>query len=183
MISHHLHRPGKAGFTLTEIMFTLAIGSFVMAGVMTSYVFCMRGFRGLSNYGEIQQDGRSALDWFARDLRPGLAVSSCTSNRLVVLLPATVDANAKVTVTNQVTHLGSGSRWYRSDTVSGGGTRCLADNVTQLSFSMFDAAGNSTTQATAAVSVQVDAVLQKRTRDKNQTSDFLSARLRMRNSK
>jgi len=180
MIFRRLHPSRKSGFTLTEILFSLAIGSFVMAGALTSYVFCTRGFRGLSNYGEIQEDGRFALESFARDLRPGLAVATCTSNRLVVLLPAVVDAYGKVTVTNQVTHSQSGSRWYRSDTFSGK-TKTLADNVTQLSFSLFNAAGNSTTQASAAVSVQVNVVLQKRTVNKNQTSEFLSAQLRMRN--
>lgn len=180
MILRRHHRLVPTAFTLAEIMFTLAIGSFVMVGVLTSYVFCMRGFRALSNYGEIQQDGRWALDAFARDLRPGLAISTCASNRLVVLLPAAVNANGMVTVTNQVTHFGSGSRWYRTDTVTGQ-TKPLADNITRLSFSLFDAAGNSTTQATAAVSVQVNALLQKRTVNKTQTSDFLCARLRMRN--
>ena len=180
MTFHRLHSPSKGGFTLTEILFSLAIGSFVMAGALTSYVFCTRGFRGLSNYGEIQEDGRFALECFARDLRPGLAVSSCASNRLVVLLPAVVNVYGKVTVTNQVTHSKSGSQWYRSDTFSGK-TKPLADNVTQLSFRMFDAAGNSTTQTAAAVSVQVSVVLQKRTVSKYQTSEFLSAQLRMRN--
>ena len=54
----------------------------------------------------------------------------------------------------------------------------LAENVAQLTFSLYDVAGNVTTQASA----QIDVVLQKNVQGKNRIAEFLSARLRMRNA-
>lgn len=174
-------RAGAArGFTVVEMMFAIGIGSLVLAGVVTSYIFSVKGFSALSNYGEIQADGRRALDWFARDLRNGIAISSAISNKVVVALPKTVSSTAIVTATNLVTHEYKTGAWYRTD---GAGVKTmLATNVSRLTFSSYDAAGNVTTQASRVVSVQVDAYLLKRTISKVQSSDFLSARLRMRNT-
>jgi hypothetical protein len=51
-----------------------------------------------------------------------------------------------------------------------------------MTFNLYDVAGNVTTQTSHAASVQIHAVLQKNVQEKNQTTDFLSARLRMRNA-
>jgi prepilin-type N-terminal cleavage/methylation domain-containing protein len=174
-------RARQTGFTLVEVLTALAIGTFVVAGVMTSYIFAVKGFRGLSNYNEIQADGRRAQDWFARDLWAGMAIASCTSNQLVVVLPTTISADGQVTASNQVTHLYQDGSWYRIDGNTGQST-LLAENVAQLKFSLYDAAGNVASQANRAVSVQVEARLEKSVQGKNQTADFLSARLRMRNA-
>ena len=181
-ISHHPRSPvrSRGGFTLVEMLFTLAIGSFILTGIVTSYVLSLRGFRRLANYNEMQADGRQSLDWFARDIRPGMAVSSCISNRVVVLLPSAVDNSGVVTSTNIVTHTIQNGAWYRTD--GAGIAKRLGTNVTSLVFSLYDQAGNVTTQVSQAVSVQVDAFLTKTVQDKNQTSDFLSARYRMRNT-
>jgi prepilin-type N-terminal cleavage/methylation domain-containing protein len=171
----------QTGFTLVEVLSALAIATFVIAGVMTSYIFAVKGFRGLSNYNEIQADGRRAQDWFARDLWAGMAIASCAPNQLVVVLPTTISPAGRVTASNQVTHLVQGGSWYRIDGNTGQST-LLAENVAQLTFNLYDAAGNVTTQANRAVSVQVSARLEKSVLGKSQTEDFLSARLRMRNA-
>ena len=181
MKERHGQRVSRSGFTLVEMLFTLAIGTFIIAGVMTSYIFTVKGFYGLSNYNEIQADGRRGLDWFARDLRAGMAVASCTSNQLITVLPVTVGSDGRVTASNQVTHVYQGGSWYRIQG-STGQTTLLAKNVAQLTFSLYDTAGNVTTQARRAASVQLIAVLKKNVQGNNQTADFLSARLRMRNA-
>lgn len=175
------HRRARhGGFTLAEMLLTLAIASFIVAGVMTSYVFSMKGFRSLSNYNEIQAEGRQALDWFARDARVGIQVSSWSSSQVVLFLPAAVDSMGVVTSTNVVTHKIVGGAWYRID--GSGVTKQLGSGITSASFSLYDQAGNCTSNATQAVSVQVDAWLTKQLQKKKQTSEFLSARYRMRNT-
>ncbi|NQU09438.1 prepilin-type N-terminal cleavage/methylation domain-containing protein [bacterium] len=173
-------RRGSAGFTLVEILIALSIGSLVLAGVTTSYIFSLRGFRRLANHNEMQAAGRRSLDWFARDIRAGMAVSSCSGGQVVVLLPRTVDAAGVVTATNVVTHQLQSGAWSRTDGT--GAAKQLTANVTSLAFSLYDHAGNVTTQANQAVSVQVDATLTKSVQNHNQTADFLSARYRMRNT-
>ena len=177
------HRKGVSpnGFTLVEMLFTLAIGTFIIAGVLTSYIFTVKGFYGLSNYNEIQADGRRGLDWFARDLRAGIAVVSCTSNQLIAVLPTTVGSNGQVTASNQVTHVYQSGAWYRINGTTGQ-TMLLAKNITQLTFTLYDATGNVTTQVSHAASVQVSAAFKKNVLGNNQTADFLSVQLRMRNT-
>jgi Tfp pilus assembly protein PilW len=170
----------RGGFTLTEIMFTLAIGSFVVIGIVTSYVFSLRAFRSLSNYNTMHAEGRQSLDWFARDVRAAMAVSSCTSNRVVVLIPSAINYAGVVTATNVITHNIVTGTWHRTD--SAGVIKQLATSVSYMTFSLYDQAGNVTTQAGPAVSVQVDAFLTNSVQSKSQSSDFLSARYRMRNT-
>lgn len=177
--STHRRRPQPGGYTLVEVLITLALGSFILTGILTSYVFSVRAFSRLSNYNEIQAAGRQSLDWFARDIRAGIQISSCTATQVVVLLPQTVSSSGVVTATNTVTHKIKSGVWYRN---SGGVSKPLTTNVTSLAFSLYDQAGNVTTQVSQAVSVQVDAFLTKSVQNKNQTTDFLSARYRMRNT-
>ncbi len=170
-----------SGLTMVEMLFTMAIGSFVVAGAMTSYIFCVRGFRSLSNYNEMQTDGQRALDWFARDMRSGSAVTSCASNQLVVTLPSAVNSAGQVTASDQVSHWWQNGRWYRTDGASGQ-TTLLAENISQITFRLYDATGNLTTQTNRAVTVQVNAVLAKTVLGKQQTENLLSAELRLRNA-
>jgi prepilin-type N-terminal cleavage/methylation domain-containing protein len=171
----------QAGFTMVEMLFTLAIGTFVVAGALTSYIFCVKGFRSLSSYNEMQADGQRALDWFGRDMRAGIAVVSCTSNQLVVVLPVAVNSQGQVTSSDQVTHTWQNGRWYRTDSVTGQ-TSLLAENISQMTFRLYDAAGSVTTQTNRAVSVQVSAVLAKTVLSKQQSENLLSAQLRLRNA-
>lgn len=177
---HPSRRNARHGFTLTEIMFTLAIGSFVTTGVLTSYVFSVKGFRGLSNYNEMHQAGRRALDWFARDMRVALRIASYGTNQVVAVLPTAFDSSGNVTSSNSVTHTLSGGRWTR---ISGntGATTLLAEDVDWLNFGLLDAAGNTTTQANRAVTIRIDAHLSKRVVNTAQTEELLSAGYRLRN--
>lgn len=170
----------RDGLTLTETLLALAIGSVLVAGVMTSYVFTLKGFRGLSNYNENQAYGRRGLDWFSLDMRMGMGVASCTSNRIVAILPSAVDASGNVTASNLIAHVHQDAAWYRINEATGQ-SRLLATNVVLMSFGLYDDDGNVTTQANRAVSVRVDALLQKSVLSKTQASDFLSATWRMRN--
>lgn len=173
-----IHR--RRGFTLMEMLFTMAIGSFILTGIITTYVFSVRGFRALSNYNELQSSGRRSMDWFARDIRASIAVSTYLTNKVVVLIPSAVNSNGVVTATNTVTHTLLNGAWRR--TTAAGGNKMLSTNVTTLAFSIYDQAGTVTTQATQAVSIQVDAILTKSVKNKTQSSEFLSARFRMRNT-
>ena len=169
------------GFTLVELLFTMAVTSLMLVAVLTTYIFSVRSFGALSNYNELQAEGRKSLDWFARDIRAGLAVSTCLSNQVVVLLPKTVDSSGVVTATNTVTHVVQNRTWYRTDGT--GASKRMGDDVAAITFRLYDQAGNQTMQVGQAVSVQVDALLTKNVQSKYQNSNILSARYRMRNTR
>jgi prepilin-type N-terminal cleavage/methylation domain-containing protein len=59
----------QCGFTLVEVMIASALSAFVLAGVLSAFLFLTRsGFRA-SGYSELQSELRRGLDLFARDTR------------------------------------------------------------------------------------------------------------------
>ena len=163
-----------------EVMFAVAIGTFILAAVLTSYIFSVKGFSSLSNYAQIQSDDRQALDWFGMDMQAGIGVSSFTSNRLVAILPKTVNNTGNITATNLITHVYQSGMWYRIN--GAGATNVLARNVSQVTFYLYDTSGNVVTQASQAVRAQVDLVLTNKVDSRSQSTDCMSARYRMRNT-
>lgn len=58
-----------AGFTLVEVMIAATLSTFVLAGVLSAFIFLTRsGFRA-SGYSEMEAEMRRGLETFARDTR------------------------------------------------------------------------------------------------------------------
>lgn len=65
----------RRGFTLVEVMIGATISSFVLAGVLTAYLFIVRSGVGLVNYSEMEQEARNALELFAQDTRQASSIT------------------------------------------------------------------------------------------------------------
>ncbi len=190
--SLHPPRPGRCrardsagraredGFTLVEIMVAMAIGSIIMAAVMTTYIISIRGFRAIANYAEIHGDGRLAIDYFARDMRGVSAIVKFGSSYLVVTIPTEFSNTGSAIAQKTVIYSISNGTLYRTDSATGT-TSALAHNIYHLQFQMYDKVGNPTTLTSHAKGIQVDIKLRKNVQRQFQTEDFLSARLDMRN--
>ena len=74
------------GFTLVEVMIAASIGSFVLLGMLTSFLFLARSGANLQNYTAMESEARKALEQFAQDTRQASAITwnSRTSITLVV---------------------------------------------------------------------------------------------------
>jgi type IV pilus assembly protein PilW len=59
----------QAGFSLVEIMIALLIGLFLMGGILQMFSASQQTYRMQSNLARLQENGRFALDFLARDLR------------------------------------------------------------------------------------------------------------------
>ncbi len=59
----------SSGFTLVEIMISLALSSFVIAGVYGVYSIQQRSYKTQGQVADLQQQLRSALDFMTRDIR------------------------------------------------------------------------------------------------------------------
>jgi SMC interacting uncharacterized protein involved in chromosome segregation len=79
-----------------------------------------------------------------------------------------------------VTYTYTGGALRRTDS-STGATSTLATNVYQLSLALYDKVGNSTTVLSNAKGVRIELFLRKTLARQQQTEDYLSARLTMRN--
>ncbi len=61
-------RPGKA-FTLVEVLIAATLSTFVLAGVLSAFLFLARTSFRSSGYSEMEAEMRRGLDTFARDTR------------------------------------------------------------------------------------------------------------------
>ena len=59
----------QAGFSLVEIMIALLIGLFLMGGILQMFSASQQTYRMQSNLARLQENGRFALDFLARDIR------------------------------------------------------------------------------------------------------------------
>ncbi len=179
----HLRRLRQmAGFTLVEVMIAATIGSFIMAAIVTTYIFSLKGFRAIENYQEIHSDGRIAIDFFARDMRAAYDITSYNSSNIVVKIPTAFSYQGIVTSDKTVTYAVTGAKLYRTDTGTGK-TSLMANNINQLTFTLYDRVGSNTTLLTVAKGVQVELKLRKTVMSQVQTEDYLSGRIEMRNKK
>jgi Tfp pilus assembly protein PilW len=161
-------------------MIGASIGLVVMAGVVTTYVLCLKQFNAISNYAEIHRGGRASVDQMSQDFRGVSSISSYASTSLVVIVPTAFSATGIVISNKTVTYaMKSGALW-RTDSSTGKTVR-LTTNINAVTFSLYDRLGNSTTVAGTAKGVQVDLRLRKMVMNQSQSEDYLSARLAMRN--
>lgn len=174
------HTNGRCAFTIVETMFSIAIASVMLVGILTSYVFAVRGFYGLSHYSEVHQEGRHAMDMFARDARMAANVSTWTSGELVLAIPSAFNNVGQPVATNFVSHSVSNGVWIRHNRTSNT-KKSLADDIESIAFDIYDRADVRTSIASHAVSVEVSATAQKSLMGRAQQQDTFSGRLRMRN--
>ena len=73
-----------AGFTLVEMMVGIALASLLLLGVGSMYLFSLKSFTSMSNYTELNSRNRYASDRLTRDIRSATAVTSATSQQLVL---------------------------------------------------------------------------------------------------
>ena len=85
-------RRAPPGFTLVEVMIGASLSSFILAGVLTTFLFLGRSGANIQNYNDMESQARRALEQFAQDTRQASSIAwgSATSvTMLVDLVPVT----------------------------------------------------------------------------------------------
>lgn len=72
----------RSGATLIEVMIASAIGTFIMAALASLIFYSTRSFAALTNYVDLDQKSRLALDLMTKDIRQSDKLSGFSSNRL-----------------------------------------------------------------------------------------------------
>lgn len=70
-----IRRPGRRGFTLVEVMISAALSSFILAGVLSTFLFLGRSGANLRNYSDMETQARRGLEIFAEDVRQASAIT------------------------------------------------------------------------------------------------------------
>jgi len=63
------------GFTLVEVMISAGLGAFLLAAVLSTFLFMGRSGTNLQNYSDMEGQARQALEAFAEDVRQASAIT------------------------------------------------------------------------------------------------------------
>lgn len=173
MINTGPRRLLTAGFTLVELMVALAVGSIVMAAVMTAFLSQHNTYLAQGQVVEMQQNARVALDMLELDIRSagydpnnlGAGITTAGVNNLVF----TRDNGAGVLETISYSLMDAFIVEGRNDGLvddlgrddgSGAGLLPVAENISQLEFRYLDGDGTSTAVVNDIRSIQVSLLAQ-----------------------
>jgi prepilin-type N-terminal cleavage/methylation domain-containing protein len=90
----------RAAFTLVEVLMTLAVGSLVFLVVAALTIYSAKSFASITNYTDLNQTSRMALDKITKEIRRTRGLMSATSNTLVFRLD-TPGSNTLTYIYNQ----------------------------------------------------------------------------------
>lgn len=170
----------RRGFTLVEVMVSAGLGSLVLAGVLTAFVFFCRTAFSLSYYSEMEADTRVALARFAQDARQTNAANWQSQTSLVFQVNGT-----NVTYTYDAAE----KTFTRTE---GGRTEVLASSVNAFSFKAYNikmeplnfSSASLTTLSAATKLIQIDLDMSREAgSSKLATQQILSSRYVLRNKK
>jgi len=106
-------------------MVGIALGTLVLAGISSIYLFSLTSYASMANYAELNAKNRMASDVISRDIRSAASVASVTPSQLVLHF-----AKGDVTYTHDP-DLGTLTRLQL------GQTRILLNNVDYLGFYLY----------------------------------------------
>src|SRR5579862_4527543 len=117
------------GFTLVEVLVGTAIATFILVGVLTTYIISMRSLAAITNYDKLHMDGRLAVEYFAKDIRAVTNIVSYPNvSNITVIVPTGFGNTGAVTNSATVTYSTSAGGFYRYDSRTGK-TDLIATNI------------------------------------------------------
>jgi len=164
----------KRGFTLIELIIVLSISSIIILMGVSSIVFITKSSASLSNYINMNQEGRVALETISRDIRMSMDVNSATPTQL------SLDVYGKAGTTDAIiyTYVANEKTVYRS--LNGTQIKVLED-VENFNFNYYDLRRQPTTSAISIKEVQMEAFMLRKTLSLDNSNYIISARFMMRN--
>jgi len=157
--------PMKAvsGFTLIELMISMAIGLVVLAAVTKTFTVQSRQNNAEEQVAQMQQNARGAVDLMIREVQMAKydpAATAFPSGTYGVTYSATqlqiksdmdgsgtLDTTTSGSVENIVYVYDSVNLWIMRQLGSAGTAQILADNITAFTFNYYDANGTAVTSA------------------------------------
>lgn len=138
-------RNRSRGFTLVELMIGSTLGAFILAAVLSTFLFMGRSGANVQNYNDMEAQARKALEVFAQDTRQASGVVWTDTNTVALTV-------GTLTVTYQYNP--TAKRFARQEVVTLSGTinstRVLVTGITSFAFSAYNISGNSVPISTAA---------------------------------
>ena len=172
------------GFTLVEVLISSGLASFILAGVLTTFLFLGRSGANVQNYNDMEAQARRALEQFAQDTRQASAIAWNSANSVTMIVDGVL-----------ITYAYASGNFTRGVTTSPATpTRTLLSGITTFSFKAYNITGaeiagigTTTTLAAAGTTTkQLQISLQAARRSQTvaaATNTVLSARFILRNKR
>jgi Tfp pilus assembly protein PilW len=122
-----------SAFTLAEVMIGVSVSAFIMAGVMSTFLFLGRSGANIQNYNDMEAQARQALEVFAQDTRQASSIT-WNSEKDISL---TVDSIAIRY------YYDSGTATFRRTNTNTGVTRTLVTGIVLFEFKAYGITGSS----------------------------------------
>lgn len=148
---------------------------FLLAGLVSTFIFMLRSSVSLGNYADMNRDGSYFLERFGREIRMVSEVQSIASSKFVVDVDT---ASGDDTVT--YVYNSSKGELTRTSTLEGS-TTVILDNISALSITYYNILGDKTTNLNEVKSLQLRVDLQRNNLKNENTDHIISARFNMRN--
>lgn len=102
-------RFSRAGFTLTELLISMGISTILLIAIFSSFIFISRSSLATTDYAGMDNEARTALETFAREVRMASNVSNFTNDTVTLTVQ-----NAGSTYTVNYTYVPSLGSFYRA---------------------------------------------------------------------
>ncbi len=137
--ARNCRRGVAAGFTLVELMIGATLGSFILAAVLSTFLFMGRSGANIQNYNDMEAQARKALESFAEDTRQASGVTWGATNASLTL---TVNGASVV-----YSYDSTAKTLTRRDATT---TKVLVSGITTFAFSAYNISEVSLPLVTAA---------------------------------
>lgn len=191
MITSTIHSNSRQrGFTLVELIIGATLGSFVLVGVLTSFLMLARSGAGAVSYSVMESQSRRALEEFSQDVRMASDVAWNSTTSLTLLVPNNYIDLAVPANNNRVTYAydSTAKTFYRMPGLSTATNphTTLISNISTFVFSRYDRVDNlidpSVTIDTSTKRIQLSMLARtSRTTLVDATNNVLSASFILRN--
>jgi type IV pilus assembly protein PilW len=170
------------GFTLLEVMVSIAIGMVVLAAVTTTFMSQTKFYNAQEQINEMEQNARGAMDIITRELkmagyRPtGMTLTGVTYDATQLQIQADVNGDGLLTPVdtepNEIVIYAFDSTNTQITRKDGSNAaEVLANNITDFTFSYLDAGGASTSTSANIRQVSISITARTAKPDPNYTSN------------
>ena len=178
---HRLKLTKTEGFTLIELMVSMAIGMVVLAAVTTTFMLQTKVYNAQQQINEMEQNARGVLDVITRELKMagykpnGGSFSGVTYSTTQLMIQTDLDASGGIststTANEEITYAYDSTNKQITRAVGSGSALVLADNITAFTFSYLDSTGASTTTSANIRQVSISITARTANPDPNYTSN------------
>lgn len=184
-ITTHLPRHSRYlrqdGFTLTEVIIGATISVFILAAVLSSFLFLSRSGANIRNYTDMEAQARKSLELFAEDTRQASSVKWASATSVTLTVNA-VDIVYQYSSGDFTRKVGSAAATTLLSGITAFGF--LAYDINGTAVSDFSSAAARTTANNATKQIQISLSVARTTRTvATATNIVLSARYVLRNKK